>query len=367
MLASRGLGRSHGRSIGQRHMASSVLQVDGGVACVLAEIAAGSELPRPPSADNEIMSSAFAGTGASAGSMGFPGRGDSPQAQVFASIGGFSDTLGSALSLTGAAAPEGACAGMAVPSGGVDAPDPPSRWAERTLGSSETILGCLQTAFLRLSSSAPWILADSDFVRVALPAVLSAGATQLEAAELRRQQLLIEAEGLREHAARKEEVLADLRQRIDSRSWFPRQEHLKVEGRYKVAKDIADALEAKLNVAKAELSHLQSTVGESVNAEREALHRRREEIAAMRDARQAEHKELRERLTDTEDKLSTLQTEAYAQSRAAQKAEAQASLLPETEKKLRELQTAMSQRQLQLQEARAKQKKKKGKGKKKAG
>lgn len=62
--------------------------------------------------------------------------------QVFASIGGFSDTLGSALSLTGAAAPEGACAGMAVPSGGVDAPDPPSRWAERTLGSSETILGC---------------------------------------------------------------------------------------------------------------------------------------------------------------------------------------------------------------------------------
>lgn len=68
-----------------------------------------------------------------------------------------------------------------------------------------------------------------------------------------------------------------------------------------------------------------------------------------------------------EDKLSTLQTEAYAQSRAAQKAEAQASLLPETEKKLRELQTAMSQRQLQLQEARAKQKKKKGKGKKKAG
>lgn len=52
---------------------------------------------------------------------------------------------------------------------------------------------------------------------------------------------------------------------------------------------------------KAELSHLQSTVGESVNAEREALHRRREEIAAMRDARQAEHKELRERLTDTEE------------------------------------------------------------------
>lgn len=244
-----------------------------------------------------------------------------------------------------------------------DAPPPPHRWAAETLASSENVMGCLQTALLRLQSTPAWSLVDSDFTRVALPAVLRAAGLQLEAAEERRQEIFNDVEDLRGRVARREEELAALRERIESQAWFPRQEHLKVEGRFKQAQERANELEARLAVARAELRHLQGTVGEAANAEREALQRRRGEITATRDARARECKELRAQLVEDEDRLAALQREAAGCARGALHSETKAGMLPETEAKLRELQGTWTTLQSQLLELKTKKTSKKGKRK----
>merc|ERR1719401_988703 len=119
---------------------------------------------------------------------------------------------------------------------------------------------------------------DSEFARVALPAIVTASSKQLSVADVRRSELLAEAEDLQAHVMRKEVVLDTLRDRISSQSIVPRAERLKVEHHFKQAQENAAQLEAKLSVARAELTHLQATVGQTVIAERDALQRKREEI-----------------------------------------------------------------------------------------
>mmetsp|Transcript_90230 Transcript_90230/g.291740 ORF Transcript_90230/g.291740 Transcript_90230/m.291740 type:complete len:358 (-) Transcript_90230:112-1185(-) len=265
--------------------------------------------------------------------------------------------------------------GRTSPGGGRTSPPPPvsrpasapasasisalSSAAAAALWTAENVQGCLEAALLKLQNNHGWSLVDSSFAHRTLPAVIDAAKAQLQAAEQRRQELLDESEHLRAFVERKDDELAELRQWTEEQAWYPRKEAHKSEVRLKQAQERSGILNARMSAASSELQHLQGTVGEALNSEREAFQRKRAEMVSERDRRAREVKERKERLDRERERFHMLQIQVNATAQELSHATFEAQCLPDTEAKLRGLQVDWGDMQTQLEIAKSVKKKRK--------
>jgi len=232
-------------------------------------------------------------------------------------------------------------ASFATPIGSLSAP-----------GVTENVLGCVETALLKLGSKPGHSLAHSGFTMRVLPAVIRSVRAQLSFEEEARQMLSSEAEFLKETLVDKEIQFEHIQGQAGQHCWVPRREVLKSEAQLQAAESRAGSGEARLQVADAERLRLRTEVGDMLRSSENEWQEKQEELdrrlAELREACDAKE----QALAQQNEELNALRAEADKRGHEVAVARQQHILLNPTETKLRDLQASWAELQQKLHQLR---------------